>query len=257
MRALPVLAWQSAPYRRTWRLEVMSAFVQPMLYLLGLGIGVGALVDRNASATDALGGLGYAAFVAPGLVMTTAMSLASNDSMWPVMSGLQWGRGYHAIAATPLGSREIVRAHLLWIWIRCGYSAAAVCAALACFSSTRSAGLPLMVPVAALVGSAFAMPIMAFSVTAKMDGSFAAIQRFVVIPLFLFGGAFYPLDTMPAAVQWVAMAAPLWHGVVLARSFASGGIEGLSVLGHLAYLLAFAAVGAVAAERRLRRRLYP
>lgn len=257
MRAARVLAWQSAPYRRTWRLEVMSAFVQPLLYLLGLGIGVGALVDRNAASTAALGGLSYAAFVAPGLVMTAAMSLASNDSMWPVMSALQWGRGYQAIAATPLGAGDIVRAHSLWLSVRCGYSAAAVCAALALFPATRNSGLPFMVPVAMLVGTAFGMPIMAFSVTAKMDGSFAAIQRFVIVPLFLFGGAFYPLDSMPAFVQWIAAVAPLSHGVSVARSLASGSADAAAFAAHLAYLSAWSLVGGVVAERRLRRRLYP
>jgi hypothetical protein len=63
------------------------------------------------------------------------------------------------------------------------------------------------------------MPIMAYSVTAEMDGSFAAIQRFVIIPLFLFGGAFYPLTQLPTVVQWLAKVFPLWHGVVVARGF--------------------------------------
>ncbi|MFZ9629816.1 MAG: ABC transporter permease [Ilumatobacteraceae bacterium] len=257
MGSFRVLSWQLMLYRRIWRLEAMNAVVQPLLYLLGLGIGVGALVDRNTSSTAALGGLPYVAFVAPGLVMTTAMSLAAADSMWPVMGGLTWGRGYHAIAATPLTARDIVGGHALWIWIRCGYSAAAVGVALAVFPDTRSWGLVPMVPVAMLVGTAFAMPIMSFSVVAKMDGVFAAIQRFVIIPLFLFGGAFYPLGRLPRPVQWVAVAAPLWHGVTVARSFFAGTFDLASTAAHLAYLMVWAVVGALLAEHRLTGRLYP
>lgn len=257
MGSFRVLTWQLTLYRRIWRLEAMNAFVQPLLYLLGLGIGVGALVDRNPGSTEALGGLPYVAFVAPGLVMTTAMALAAADSMWPVMGGLTWGRGYHAIAATPLGARDIVGGHALWIWIRCGYSAAAVGLALALFPSTRGWGLIPMVPVAMLVGTAFAMPIMSFSVVAKMDGVFAAIQRFVIIPLFLFGGAFYPLGRLPRPVQWVAMVAPLWHGVTVARSFFSGTFDAVETAGHLAYLVVWAIAGSILAERRLSKRLYP
>jgi lipooligosaccharide transport system permease protein len=252
-----VLSWQLMLYRRIWRLEAMNAVVQPLLYLLGLGIGVGALVDRNTASTQALGGLPYVAFVAPGLVMTTAMSLAAGDSMWPVMGGLTWGRGYHAISATPLGARDIVGGHALWIWIRCGYSAAAVGVALSLFPDTRSWGLVPMVPVAMLVGTAFAMPIMSFSVVAKMDGAFAAIQRFVIIPLFLFGGAFYPLGRLPRPVQWVAQVAPLWHGVTVARSFFAGSFEPAAIAAHLGYLVAWAVAGALLAERRLTKRLYP
>ena len=115
---LRVMSGQIVVFRRLWRLNVLSSFVQPMLYLLGLGVGVGALVDSNAGSAGALGGLPYVAFVAPGLLVTTAMTLCANDSMWPVMGGLKWRREYHGIAATPLGPRDIVLGHASWMAVR-------------------------------------------------------------------------------------------------------------------------------------------
>jgi lipooligosaccharide transport system permease protein len=255
--ALRVVTWHATAFKRLWRLNVLSSFVQPMLYLLGLGVGVGSLVDRNTGSASTLGGLPYVAYVAPGLIATTAMAVCAGESMWPVMGGLMWNRGYHAITATPLEARDIVLGHATWMALRAGIAAVAVAIALALYPDTRSWGLAPTVVVAMLIGVAFAMPIMAVAVKQQLDGGFAAIQRFVIIPLFLFGGAFYPLSQLPAVVQWLAKVAPLWHGVVVARAFTSGHVDALATLGHLAYVAAWGAAGSALATRRLRQRLYP
>ena len=260
--ALRVASYHFAIYRRMWKVNVLGTFVQPMLYLLGLGVGVGALVDRNTGADATLGGLTYVAYVAPGLIVTTAMALGAGESMWPVMGGLKWQRNYHAIAATPLDARDIVLGHATWMASRCVLSGSAVAIALTLFPSTRTWGLLPTVIVAALVGLAFAMPIMAFSVNSEYDGAFAGIQRFVIIPLFLFGGAFYPLSQLPDVVQWLAKVAPLWHGVVVSREFTTSDrvgdtIDWLAVALHCTYIAMWALAGIVVATRRLRRKLYP
>ena len=255
--AFRVVSWHLATYRRFWKVNLLSSLVQPMMYLLGLGVGVGSLVDRNTGTSEVLGASSYVAFVAPGLLITTAMALAAGESMWPVMGGLKWSRGYHGMAATPLSARDIVVGHGTWMALRCGIAAGSVGCVLAVFPSTRAWGLAPAVLVAMLVGAAFAMPIMAFSVTAEMDGSFAAIQRFVIIPLFLFGGAFYPLSQLPVAVQWLAKVWPLWHGVTVARSFTTGTVEWLGVFGHIGYVALWAAAGTALAIRRMRGKLYP
>ena len=255
--AMHVAAWYLALYRRLWKTNLLSSFVQPMLYLLGLGVGVGSLVDRNSSSTDILGGASYVAYVAPGLLITTAMSLAAGESMWPIMGNLKWNRGFHGIAATPLEARDITWGHGLWIAARCAIAGTAVAVALACFPDTRSWGLIITVAMAVLVGVAFAMPVAAFSINTEYDGSFAGIQRFVIIPLFLFGGAFYPLTQLPTVVQWLAKVAPLWHGVVVARAFTVGEVDWLATAGHTAYIALWIVAGTAVATRRLRRKLYP
>lgn len=254
--AFRVANWNLTVWRRMWGSNLLSSLVQPLLYLLGLGVGVGSLVDRNTSSTEVLGGLPYAAYVAPGLMVTTAMTLGAFESMWPVLGGLRWQRGYHAIAATPLEAADIVRGHATWIAVRSGTAAALVALVLALFPDTRSWGLIPSVLASTLVGVAFAMPVMATSINAEMDGQFAAIQRFLIIPLFLFGGAFYPLSQLPTAVQWAARAFPLWHGVVVARAFTHGTVRPWAVLGHLAYCAIFVLAGGMVSIRRLRRKLY-
>ena len=97
-----VRLWESQLrlYRMIWKSNVLGAFVQPFLYLLGMGLGVGALIDEGP-ATDALGGLTYFQFLAPGLLATSAMMVSASEGMWPVLLGFKWGRSYHAAAAAP------------------------------------------------------------------------------------------------------------------------------------------------------------
>lgn len=255
--ALLVTNWHLVAFRRFWRAMLMSSFVQPMLYLLGLGVGVGSLVDSNVGSSDVLGSLSYVEFVAPGLLVTTAMMLGAQESMWPVLGGLTWQRGYHGIAATSLEARDIVLGHQTWMAIRCGVAALTVALALAFFNDTRSWGLIPGVLIAVLVGLAFSAPVMAFAIGAKYDGAFAGVQRFVIIPLFLFGGAFYPLTQLPTAIQWIAKIFPLWHGVTVARDFSTGSVDWSDVAGHVGYLVLWFVVGVWVATLRLRKRLYP
>ena len=253
---LRVATWHLTQYRRLWKMNLMSSFVQPLLYILGLGVGVGALVDRHTSSGNTLGGASYVAFVAPGLLVTTAMALAAGESMWPVMGGLKWQRGYHGIAATSLEARDVVLGHAVWMAARCALATGAVSVALALFPDTRSWGLIAAVLISTLVGVSFAMPIMALSIGFELDGGFPAIQRFVIIPLFLFGGAFYPLSQLPVGVQWVAKIAPLWHGVVVARGFTTGQVDWPGVAGHLGYVALWVVAGTAIATRRMRGKLY-
>ncbi|HQV56384.1 MAG TPA: ABC transporter permease [Ilumatobacteraceae bacterium] len=256
--ALRAASHQAAVYRRFWGVNVLNSLVQPLLYMLGLGVGVGALVDRNSESGAALGGASYVAYVAPGLLVTTAMTICAMEAMWPVMDGLKWSRSYYAVSATPLEAADIVDGHALWSAVRATIAAGGVAIILSLFTATRSWGLVPAVGVAALVGVAFAMPLMAYSASVESDsgGSFAAVNRFVIIPLFLFGGAFYPLTQLPTVVQWLAKAFPLWHGVVVARGATLGGLRWPGTLGHVAYIAAWIVVGRFVAVRRLRKRLY-
>ncbi len=246
-----------AIFRSVWRSNLLTAFLQPMLYLLAMGIGVGTLIDRNGGSTQLLGGLPYVAFVAPGLLATTTMMISSVESLWPVFDGVAWGRQYEAMSATPLEPSDIVTAHALWMMIRTGIGAATVAIAMAVFPDVRSWGLIAAVPAAMLAGVAFGMPFAAWAITRTREISFPVIQRFVVIPLFLFGGAFFPLSQLPVGLRYLGYCTPLWHGVELCRSLVSGTeMSGLAALGHVAYLLAWGALGGVLMGRFAKRRLF-
>jgi lipooligosaccharide transport system permease protein len=110
------------------------------------------------------------------------------------------------------------------------------------------------VPVAVLVGLAFAAPVFVFSTYLNDDTGFNILFRLVMIPLFLFSGTFFPISQLPGVVQVLARVTPLWHGVQLARDATLGRL-GVSDIGHAAYLLLWVAVGGVWAVHGLRRRM--
>jgi lipooligosaccharide transport system permease protein len=184
------------------------------------------------------------------------MAVASTESLWPILGGFIWNRAYFGISATPLGPADIVGGHALWMAIRCAVTSVAVAAVLMLFPDARSWGLLGAIPVSALTGVAFAMPLMAFSAGRQLDAGFAAMQRFVIIPLFLFGGAFYPISQLPGWTQALIKILPLWHGVELARRFTIGGVTDSSTFVHIAVLLCWIVAGTILAHRFVRRRLY-
>jgi lipooligosaccharide transport system permease protein len=251
-----VAFWHAAVFKRLWVTNVLASIIQPLLYLLGLGVGVGSLVDRTSRSTDVLGGVSYVAYISPALMVTTAMALASTESLWPIMGGFIWKRSYYGISATPLGPSDIVGGHALWMAVRCVVAASGVALVLSIFPEARDWGLIPGVPVAALTGVAFAMPLMAFSILRKSDEGFSAMNRFVVIPLFLFGGAFYPISQLPGWTQAIIKFLPLWHGVELARASTVGHIVDSASLVHVAVLLCWMIGGFLLSYRFMRRRLY-
>ncbi len=109
-----------------------------------------------------------------------------------------------------------------------------------------------------LIGMAFATPLYAFSAGLKSPDAFVVIYRVMLMPMFLFSGAFFPITNLPTGLQWVAQLTPLWHGVDLTRMLTIGGVGGVDgprALVHVAYLLALVSLGAWWSVRRLSRRL--
>jgi lipooligosaccharide transport system permease protein len=243
-----------AYYRRVWRGSIVSSFVNPVFYLAAIGIGLGTLVNKAASPP---GGVTYSHYVAPGLLVAAAMQIASTESTWPVMGSFKWTRSYYAMASTPLGPASILAGHQLFIATRILVSATVYLAVIAAFGGIHS-WLAVFAPAAALLtGLAFSAPIAAYAATADSDNAFSAILRFVIVPMFLFSGTFFPVTRLPTALEWVAYATPLWHGVDLARGLVLGTIGAAAALGHVAYLLAFVvaglAVGRATYAKRLQR----
>ncbi|MCU1399782.1 MAG: putative oligosaccharide transporter permease protein [Acidimicrobiales bacterium] len=252
-----VFEWKLAVYRRVWKANVLTSLLQPLLYLLAMGLGVGALVNKNGGSARLLGGVPYIAFVAPGLLATTAMMVGAIESLWPVHDAMKWGRQYEAMSATPLEPADIVLAHVLWLMFRTGTAAAAVAAAMALFPDVRSWGLVAAIPAAMLSGVALGMPLSAWAVSREREMSFPLIQRFIIVPLFLFGGAFFPLSQLPIGIRIIGYISPLWHGVEMCRSWVSGThMTALAAVGHVTYLTVFVVVGSVYMRRLAKDRLF-
>jgi lipooligosaccharide transport system permease protein len=238
-----------------WRSDVVGSIIQPLLYLMGMGIGVGALVDaRNA---DALGGLSYLAFVAPAIVAAAAMNVGAQESVWPMMDGFKWSNAYRAMCATPLRASDVAAGMLLWHLTKAAIATSGVGLVLLALPATRGWGVLAAVPAGMLTGLAYAMPITAWTATRESDTSFPLILRFIILPTFLFAGVFFPVSQLPAAIGVIAWALPLWHGVELSRGAVTGGLEASRALVHIAILLAWVTAGLLAARWTFTKRLTP
>ncbi len=241
-------------YRRTWHGSIFSTIMMPVAFLAAMGLGLGSLVDHN---TNGVEGLSYVAFIAPGLLVANAMQSGFFLASYPIMGKIRWWHTYQAVLATPEGVLEILFGELAWMVIRMLQGAVIFAMVMVLFRATSSPWVIAAIPVAALTGLSFAAPIAVLSGIARNDTPFAVVQRFVILPLFLFGGAFFPLDRLPLALQVAAWALPLAHGVTLARALSTGTATLGPSLFHLSVLLAYALAGSVAAFFVFRRTLTP
>ncbi|HEY2288417.1 MAG TPA: ABC transporter permease [Streptosporangiaceae bacterium] len=252
--AVRALRFWLVNYRRTWRGSIYTSVANPVLYLGAMGLGLGKLVDLHGTAR--LGGVSYLAFLAPGLLAAGGMQAAMNESTFPVMAAVKWLKTYQAAVATPLRPADLFRGHLLFTALRTLMNAAIFLAVMAAFGAVRSFWVIAALPVCVLTGLAFAAPVEAWVITRDKDTSLSLLIRFVMIPLFLFSGTFFPVTQLPGWVQPVAYASPLWHGVALCRSLSLGTADLGGSLIHVAYLAALTVAGLLAGQYFYRRRLY-
>jgi lipooligosaccharide transport system permease protein len=216
----------------------------PILYLLSVGLGVGALVDAN-SGGEGIGGVPYLQFVAPALLAAAAIQGVMDEVTFPTMDGFVWDKVFFAIGATSVSSRQIANGVMIVALIRGVFTTAMYLAILLAFGAIPlSSVLPLMFT-SMFAGWAFAALMLSF--TARLendDGYFAIISRFVVAPMFLFSGTFYPLEQMPIFLQPIGWVSPLWHATELGRFLSYGlEIEPLMFLVHFGYLAILGVVG--------------
>ena len=180
------------------------------------------------------------------------MQTAAFESAWPVVADVKWVRIYFAQIASPLTPVDVAVGHFLFVAAsgvprqlrvlrRHGRSSARCSRGRPCSPSPRPCSS----------GLAFATPVTAFSVSRESEQGLSAMFRFVIVPLFLFSGTFFPVTQLPPAIRWIAYVTPLWHGVMLCRGLALGTISALAVAGHTTVLVIYIVVGAVHGLRPL------
>ena len=248
----PVFGCWVTVYKRTWVGSVFNRFLSPLLFLLSMGLGLGGLVDKSAGG---VGGVPYLHYVVPGILAAQAMWVAMGMSTYQVLGAIRWDMKYHAMLATPIGIDDILLGHLTFVAMQITGATAVFLGVAALFGSFASWWVLLSLPITVLTGMAFAVPVFAFSAKQEGDAGFNILFRFVMTPLFLFSGVFFPVDQLPAFLRPVAWITPLWHGVDANRSLALGSPDVAGVLGHTAYLLLVIAVGVLLARRTFTKRL--
>jgi len=234
---------------------VMYGVGQPVAYLFAMGVGLATLVDTNSESV--FGGVSYLAFIAPALLISAAVMTAANEFTFPVMDGFKWRRVYYGPHASPLTPEQIATGHIMAVTLRFLLQSALYFVIVALFGASPSGWGWVSVLVATLAGLSFGLPLMAYAATITDDrGQFAMVMRFIVMPLFLFSGTFFPLDTLPLVVRWIGWISPIWHGTELGRVFSYGYEESpLLTIAHVLFLVGLAVAGWMLTKRQFVRRL--
>ncbi len=245
---------QARNYRRIWRASAFSNFLNPVLYLTAMGIGLGSLVDAGEN-TAAFGDLPYLEWLAPGLLAATGFLSGAGEGAFPVMAGTKWLKTWHSVLNTPVGPSDIAAGVLMWIAVRLLMVCGIYGAVLLLFGIGDPGGVALAVLPAAFGGLAVAAPMAAFAANLEDETGLSTMFRFGVVPMFLFSGTFFPVSQFPEWIQPLAWLTPLWHSVELARRMSLGLDTVFPIWASLAYLGAWLGVGWWLADRMIRKRL--
>ena len=245
--ALAFCGQRLTAYRHFWRSSLISSVLEPALFLASMGLTLGILVDRGPGLP---GGVSYLSFLAPGLLAAAAMQTGSFESTYPVLGAIKWDKTYDAVLATPTRVGDLLVGQLLYVAFRVTTSAALFLAVLVLFGAADSWLVVLAVPAALLTGMAFAAPITAYAATLDNDSGFAAVQRFLIIPMFLFSGTFFPISAFPVPLQWLVECTPLYRSVVLCRELTTGSVTWGSAV-SVVYLAVLGLAGLAVVRRRL------
>jgi lipooligosaccharide transport system permease protein len=240
-----------------WKRAIIAyGLGNPILYLASVGIGVGSLVDARSGGTG-IDGVPYLTFLAPALLASAAIQAGMDEVSFPVLSGFVWNKLFFAMNATSLTPAQIADGVLMAAGVRVVFTTVAYWSVLLAFGSVTIASALVLIPSAIFAGVAFATFMMWIAAKVKNDdGFFALVGRFVITPMFLFSGTFYPLQSLPMTVQWIGWISPLWHATEVGRALSYGAGSAAALFWvHIGFLTAIALIGLQLAHRQFERRL--
>lgn len=254
-------AWYVAEHRiremTKWLGAILTtSFGNPLIYLLAIGIGVGSLVDSNTGG-QGINGVSYLTFLAPALLATAAIQAAMDETSFPTLEGFVWNKSFYGMNSTQLTASQIVDGVMIAAFVRAFLTAGTYLIVLLAFGAVTLESIPVLFLIASVAGLSFgAMMLAATSFVKEDDGFFAIIYRFVVTPMFLFSGTFYPLEQMPVFLQWIGWISPLWHSTNLSRAWSYGlEVPGWLQLIHVLFLVVTFFAGIAIGKAQFKRRL--
>ena len=241
-----------AVWRRNWLVwqrlaipSILGNLADPLIMLFGLGYGVGAMLGAGAN---------YFGFLAAGFVATSSMYAASFEALYSAFSRMHVQRTWEAIVYAPLNMDDVLAGEYAWAATKALSAGACMLLVVALFGYARLPHALLALPVVLLIGLAFAGLGLAVNALAQGYDFFAYYMTLVLTPMMMLSGVFFPAEQMPAAVQGVAKALPLYHGVALVRPLMSGELAPAAAQ-HVAALALYAIAGFYIATVLTRRRL--
>lgn len=255
---VPLTSWQAAlllvernaiSYRSAWKL-FLTGFLEPVLYLFSIGIGVGQLIESFEFNGQTIP---YAEFVAPGMLAASAFNGALMDSTYNVFFKLRYLKLYDQVLATPMRTIDIARGEIMWGQIRGGSYSAAFLLVMLALGYLHTWWAVLALPAALLIGYAFSAVCMALTTWMRSWQDFEKITL-IQLPMFLFSATFFPVTSYDGILRFVVECTPLYRGVVLCRELTTGTPTVASVI-SVVYLVAMGALGLWLTRRRLDRLL--
>ena len=232
-------------YRRAWYIFA-SGFLEPVLYLFSIGVGVGQLItgfEFNGQTIP------YAEFVAPGMLAASAMNGSLLDSTFNFFFKLKYNKLFDQMLATPLTTMDIARGELSWSLLRGGIYSAGFLLVMVAMGLVSSWWALLVVPAALLIGLAFGGVCMALTTYMRSWQDFEFVTL-ATMPMFLFSATFFPVEAYPTVVRWIVELTPLYRGVVLCRELTTGALSWGSAV-SVVYLVAMGVIGLLVVRRRL------
>ena len=237
-------------------LIIAIAIANPVLYLVSIGLGLGSFIDQNAGSTG-VDGVSYLTFLAPALLATAAIQGALDESVFPTLEGFKWNKLFFSMNATPLSGNHIAMGVFFNSLIRTVFTAVLYWLVMLAFGVLESPRAWLAIFTAIMAGAAFGAFMQALAGFLENENVFFTIvERFIIMPLFLFSGTFYPLTNMPIYLQWIGWISPLWHATELGRWLTYGHeISTLMLYTHFIFLNSLLLIGIIASRRIFTRRL--
>jgi lipooligosaccharide transport system permease protein len=235
---------------------VMTSIGNPLVYLFALGVGLATLVDEEVPAGGG-NAVAYLTFVAPALLATAAVMVATEESSYPFMMAFKWNPIAYAMNAAPISGNQIANGMILLVLVRIVPTVGIYYLIMLLFGAVPLTLGVVNILSASLTGIAVGVLISSYTARIEEDkGQMAMIMRFGVTPMFLFSGTFFPLEQLPPFLWWIGWISPLWHGTELGRVFSYGRDEAvwLTVL-HVGALLAITVVCWRITQRVVSRRL--
>jgi lipooligosaccharide transport system permease protein len=230
-------------FSRSWLSFTITAVLEPTIYLVGLGLGIGELVGR-------VRGVDYIEFLGTGTIVTAVVFSSAIPAMFQTFVKRRFQRAYDALLAAPINVAEIVAGEILWLSTRAGVYGLAPLLVTIAFGLDLSWGMLLVPPIGFVTAVGFAAFGITMSAMAKSLDRFNNISSAVLTPLVILGGVFFPLERLPDWVETLAWINPLYHAVELMRH-AVFGLEWVD-FAHLGILVAFAVIMWTLAVNRLR-----
>ncbi len=234
-------------WRRLMGPSLLINFGEPFLYLLGLGYGLGLFIGKMA-------GMPYLTFLASGILASSAMNTATFEALYSVYTRMIPQRTYEAILATPLEIQDVMAGEVLWCATKSLINGSAILLVAALLGAVQGWQALLVLPLLFLIGICFAGLALIMTAFAQGYDFFNYYMTLFITPMFIVCGVFYPISSLPEALQSFVQILPLTHAVALVRPLVAGGPV-TDVALHLGVLVAYAVAGLSIATVMVRRRL--